>query len=172
LKNSLAFDEIVENTKKVVLSAVYKNLHEENHEFIDDVVQETYIRAYKALVSNKFKEESKLTTWLYTIARNEAIRCNEKQFREKEKARKWQKQMPESYTEDFEKETSERPVGWYLNWIQKIPRIYGIVIEKYLAGKSEQEISQELGIQKGTVKSRASRGREMLKNIIQKEDDL
>jgi len=41
------------------------------HEDSDDVLQNTLIKAWKGLLN--FKEESKLYTWLYRIASNEAI---------------------------------------------------------------------------------------------------
>jgi len=41
------------------------------HEDADDVLQNTLIKAWKGLLN--FKEESKLYTWLYRIASNEAI---------------------------------------------------------------------------------------------------
>ena len=41
------------------------------HEDADDVIQNTFIKVYKGI--RKFKKESKLYTWLYRIASNEAI---------------------------------------------------------------------------------------------------
>ena len=43
----------------------------ENHDDTDDVLQNTFIKAFKAL--NNFEERSSLYTWLYRIATNEAI---------------------------------------------------------------------------------------------------
>lgn len=42
-----------------------------NHEDADDVVQETFIKVYKAI--ENFKEDSQLYTWMYRIAVNEAL---------------------------------------------------------------------------------------------------
>ncbi len=42
-----------------------------NHEDADDVLQNTFIKIWKALP--KFRGESKLYTWLYRIATNEAL---------------------------------------------------------------------------------------------------
>lgn len=41
------------------------------HEDTDDVLQNTFLKAWKGL--SNFKENSKLSTWLYTIATNEAL---------------------------------------------------------------------------------------------------
>jgi len=42
-----------------------------DHHDTDDVVQMSFIKAFKYI--NGFKGQSKITTWLYTIARREAI---------------------------------------------------------------------------------------------------
>lgn len=42
-----------------------------DHDDTDDVLQNTFIKAWKAL--DNFKEESQLFTWLYRIATNEAL---------------------------------------------------------------------------------------------------
>lgn len=42
-----------------------------DHDDTDDVLQNTFIKAWKAL--DNFKEESQLYTWLYRIATNEAL---------------------------------------------------------------------------------------------------
>ncbi len=42
-----------------------------DHDDADDVLQNTFIKAWKAL--DNFKEESQLYTWLYRIATNEAL---------------------------------------------------------------------------------------------------
>jgi RNA polymerase sigma-70 factor, ECF subfamily len=41
------------------------------HEDTDDVLQNTYIKVYRGIL--KFEEKSKLYTWLYRIATNEAL---------------------------------------------------------------------------------------------------
>jgi RNA polymerase sigma factor (sigma-70 family) len=43
----------------------------ENHEDTDDVIQNTFIKAYRGLKG--FEERSSLYTWLYKIATNEAL---------------------------------------------------------------------------------------------------
>ena len=43
-----------------------------SHDSANDVLQDTYIRIFKGI--DNFKEESKLSTWIYRIAFNESIR--------------------------------------------------------------------------------------------------
>jgi len=42
-----------------------------NHEDTDDVLQNTFVKAWKGL--NDFREDSNLFTWMYRIATNEAL---------------------------------------------------------------------------------------------------
>lgn len=51
-----------------------------SHENSKDVLQEVFLRAWKNL--DQFRGEAKISTWLYKIARNQALR-----FMEKEKKR-------------------------------------------------------------------------------------
>ncbi len=86
--NDKIFTSIVEQTKGIVLSAIKKYLFERYYHAIDDVVQETYLRAYKSLMNNKFQGRSKTGTWLYIIAKNESLRMNHKLQREEKKKEK------------------------------------------------------------------------------------
>ncbi len=159
------FTEIVESTKNVVLSAVEKNLYPRFLYAIDDVVQETYLRAYKSLQKKQFEGRSALSTWLYAIARNESIRMNEKLGREDKKRERLQAE-PEQGQESISTETSEQLMGW----VRQLPSRYMQVIKMYLGGSSEKEIADKLEISPGTVKSRAHRGREMLRKMMEKEE--
>lgn len=169
------FTEIVGSTRDVVLSAIEKNLAERFSYAIDDVAQETYFRAYKALKKDQFRKESKLSTWLYAIARNESLRMNDKLRREEERAEKFARSKKE---EDFitvnstvngnlrDSETNHQEViGMLRSILVKIPEKYRRVLEFYLAGYSEKQIAETMGVKPGTVKSRAARGKEMMKRV-------
>ena len=60
--NSFAY--LVDSYKDMVFSLAYKMT--KNKEESEEVSQDTFIKAYKNL--NKFKGESKFSTWLYRIA--------------------------------------------------------------------------------------------------------
>ena len=53
-----------------------------NHDDADDVLQNTFIKAYRAL--NRFEGKSSLFTWLYRIASNESISFLRKKSKSKE----------------------------------------------------------------------------------------
>lgn len=158
------FSIIVSETKSVVLSAVEKHLFARFYHAIDDVVQETYLRAYRGLQKNQFEGRSQLSTWLYAIARNEANRMNEKLGREEKKVARIQVNEGELSRESAPGITDEM-----LGWIKQLPQQYMNVMKLVLGGFSEKEIAASLAISPGTVKSRSHRAREMLRRIIQRE---
>jgi RNA polymerase sigma factor, sigma-70 family len=157
------FATIVGQTKAIVLLAVRKHLAAQFYEAIDDVVQETYIRAYRSLVAGKFKEESSLETWLYRIAANEAKRMTQKMLREENKRNRLFHSINLNPPEIQYDELSLMPV------IEKLPEKYKDVIKLKALGNDENEIAGTLGIPKGTVKSRLSRGKCILYKLLQEE---
>ena len=57
-----------------------------SHENTDDVVQEVFIKCWNKL--NTFNGKSKLSTWIYRVAYNEAIQWIRKNKKEHEKYKK------------------------------------------------------------------------------------
>lgn len=154
--NEREFADIVGRTKKTVLSAIEKNLASRFYHSIDDVVQETYIRAYGSLSKGKFRGESSIDTWLYSIARNESLRMNEKLMREERK----EKKLIES--DDTAEENGDDTIALLQENILELPEKYGSVLSLVSLGYSLNQISEKLGLNIGTVKSRISRGKKII----------
>ncbi|MCB1193275.1 MAG: RNA polymerase sigma factor [Leptospiraceae bacterium] len=154
---------LITSTKKVVLSCIGKYLYERFYEAIDDVAQETYFRIYKALKKNQFNHSAKITTWAYTIAKNETFRMNEKLLREERKIVKLKPHIKEKYSENPEEEELQENLN---KWLKKLPQKYRIVIMEYSVGKSEKEIAESLSLKQGTVKSRLYRGKKILEGLL------
>ncbi|MDB4665291.1 sigma-70 family RNA polymerase sigma factor [Verrucomicrobia bacterium] len=67
--NLLAFDELIQRYQKRIYATVYHMTS--NHEDADDLTQESFIKAFKAL--GRFKGDSSFYTWIYRIAVNRTI---------------------------------------------------------------------------------------------------
>jgi len=172
--NEEKFTKIVDETKSIVLSAIKKHLFNDYFYAIDDVVQETYIRAYKSLVKNKFKEEAKLSSWLYVIAKNESIRMNKKLKREEERRERYAEKRIKYYANEFfynpdDEVSRNENIRKLKNAIFELPDKYKEVFSLYIKGYNEKQISELLSISRGTVKSRTHRGKEILSNMLNKE---
>src|SRR5579872_1611056 len=64
-----AYDQLVQRYQERVYATIYHMTA--NHEDANDLVQETFIKAYRALKS--FKGDSSFYTWIYRIAVNKTI---------------------------------------------------------------------------------------------------
>lgn len=64
-----AFEEVVRGYSRQLYWQIHYMLH--NHEDTDDVLQNTFAKAWKGVDS--FKGDSEILTWLYRIAYNESI---------------------------------------------------------------------------------------------------
>jgi RNA polymerase sigma-70 factor, ECF subfamily len=67
--NKNAFKEFVDTHKKFVLNVCFKFVN--NIDDANDIAQEVFIEAYKTI--NKFRGESKISTWLYRISTNRSL---------------------------------------------------------------------------------------------------
>lgn len=64
-----AFEDIVNAHSRQLYWQIHYML--QNHDDTDDVLQNTFIKAWKGI--DNFKGDSAISTWLFTIARNEAL---------------------------------------------------------------------------------------------------
>ncbi|MCS6972726.1 MAG: sigma-70 family RNA polymerase sigma factor [Leptospiraceae bacterium] len=157
------FAQLVADTKRPVLAAIRRHLDPRYASAIDDVVQEVYLRAYRALVSGKLRDRSKLNSYLYTISRNEALRMNQRCAREEAKA---------EMVVDREKHCRHHDSnldflrGELESALKHLPAHYAVVVRLSLAGWAPKEIVQKLRLRPGTVKSRLSRGLAQLRRLL------
>ena len=132
----------------------------------EDLVQETYSRALGA--AQRFEPGSNLKAWLFRVLRNAFI----------DRRRKSQR---EAYREDFDPdEERAEPVTGELELAQiralvaedvsaavrELPEAFRSVILLDLEGMTEPEVASVLGCAAGTVKSRLSRARALLRERL------
>ncbi len=161
------FTRIVAETKRPVLAAIRRYLDLRLSHAVDDVAQEVYLRAYKALTKGKLRDQTKLRSYLYTIARNEALRMNEKYAREEMKSEKLL--VLKRDTEALQQSASsplERFDKTVVDAIDTLPEHYANVVKLSLLGFTSKEIVSKLAVKPGTVKSRLSRGLQILRQKL------
>lgn len=138
------------------------------HDDAEDVLQETFLRAYRHWGS--FKGTSKLSTWLYKIATNEVLRFLDKNKQmavsidelDKENA-VWQQ-----VTDEMDEETAER-LRMLQKAIQQLPEKQRLVFNlRYYDELDYAEISEILDTQVETLKTNFFYAKENIKKYIQK----
>jgi RNA polymerase sigma-70 factor (ECF subfamily) len=142
----------------------------------EDVVQETYVRAFTHLDS--FRGESSLATWLARIAMNEALG----RLRRQRPNVEWTTlppgtleaqiiQFPLSATSDPEKTMAQREIQQVVEHaIDDLPEAFRIVfITRVIEGMNVEETAEILGLKPETVKTRLHRARTMLRDNVEKK---
>ena len=134
-----------------------------NDALAKDLVQETYLRAWKALDS--LNDIGAAKSWLITILRREFARTFER------KVPKFTDVDQVEVPEDTELEPDDRVEVQILRQnIGKLPAKYREpLLLQVVMGYSCEEISSELGISKSAVMTQLFRAREQLKERLQKD---
>ena len=131
---------------------------------VDDVMQVVYLKAYQGLGS--FRGDAKFSTWLYQIARREAIDAASRRRRETTDIEDVALPAPETDAADAplrERDTRE----WLEGALGEIDETYRTAIElRYMAEKSYEEIASIMNLPEGTVKTYVHRGKIELKRIL------
>ena len=121
----------------------------------EDAVQQAILNAYTKL--DTLREERYFRTWITRILINECYRLNKQKSREVTFA---------EYA--LTNEAIEDNYSFIFTEIMKLPPKIRIVVQLYyVEDYSVSEIASILHIPSGTVKSRLSSGRAMLKNLLE-----
>ena len=128
-----------------------------------DVVQESFIKAYSNL--NGFTPTKKFSSWIYRIVHNQSMNIIKKYLKETPIPENFDLKSDENIEEEFEKKEIINMVKLCLN---QIPLIYSEPLTLfYIDGKSYEEISDILQIPMGTVATRISRAKLLMKKLCQ-----
>lgn len=159
------FRLLVERHHGRIRNLIYSIFHEQ--EIIDDIAQEVFIKAYEALP--RFRFESSFYTWLYRIAVNKS--------RDELRKRKVRKMfslqtMLDSNDKEFHAKMTVHPEDTEAQeliaaGLQSLPEKFRLpVVLKDIDGLSYEEIADVMQCEIGTVKSRLSRARAMLRESL------
>lgn len=166
-----SFETIVTTFEGMIYNICYRYFN--NDEDAKDLTQEIFIKIYRNL--NHFNFTCKFSTWVYRIAANACI----DQLRKKQ-ARPQTVEMDERLiqvgdsaqgpAEALITKDSLKNLG---SAISKLPEDYRLMIVlRELQGLSYQEITEITGEKSGTVKSRLSRARQCLRQILVHDYDI
>ena len=148
----------------------------------EDLTQETLVKVHQAL--ENFRDESKLSTWIYRIATNTAL--------DRLRSPSYQRTAQGSLSENLDESEiadkvicagEKRPLveqqlireemnDCIRGYVKKLPENYGtVLVLSELEEFKNNEIAEILGITLNTVKIRLHRARETLKEELRKNCD-
>ncbi len=151
-----------------------------NQEEAEDLTQEIFLKAFEAL--STFKGESQFSTWIFSIARNQILMKHRKESSRPQiahedveevhnkyfdKIKKWREQItPEMQMLKQEMNTK------ITSLLSRLPANYkNPLMLYYFENMSYKEISEKLDIKVNTLKSYIFRGKELMKDWLQKDNE-
>lgn len=158
--NMRAFAAIVKRYEDIVARITISMLGKDN---ADDIGQEVFIRFYKSM--NKFKGDSKLSTYLTRIAINLSLNEIKKRSKYFIAEDDDMERMNKQYDME-DKNDSMQIIEYALSKLESDFR--SVIVLRNIEGYSTKETADILNIPQGTVLSRLSRGQQKLKEIITK----
>lgn len=170
--NKNAFRLLVLRYQRMVFSFLGKFLFQV--QALEDLVQETFLRAYRHVADFNAEKGASFPTWLITIARNLAINEKAKEKRRREQPSNFIN-MVQTLSEEGPQDILEKInlSSKVHNAINRLPeKFQTAVILSYFNELSIEEIAQIEGCPVGTVKSRVFRGKQILRQILEKENVL
>lgn len=177
--DSNAFGKLQNKYKPIIASLIRKMIKDEDD--VDDLVQETFIKSYKAI--DRYNPDFNFSAWIYRIASNTCI-----DFLRKKRFNIVSLDKPigasedddgffieiedDSYQPDIEVINKERSAALF-NAIENLPTKYKLIIKlRHEEEMDYNEISQKLDIPLGTVKAHLFRARKLLLDELRKVNNL
>ena len=169
LGEKAAFEQLVIRHQELVFSLAYKLTG--NREMANDVAQESFIRAWKAI--EKFRGDSTFSTWIYRITVNTAWTL-------RKKAKKHNTLNIDDTYEPIVIDEKKDPElvainsdlsSVLVNALNKLPIEQRIIVElKNIEGRSHKEIADYLDISVTAAKVRLHRAHQKLRLILEEVD--
>ena len=163
-----AFDELVRRTYVDTYTLAMRLTA--NEEDARDVVQESYLRAWKGIKS--FRGDAQFSTWMYRITANAAATLVQKRRRRRTESLEHVEEPIDSSLEGQPEAAAESSVG--LEELARAvaalpPKLRSIVVLKDVYGLSHEAIAEDLGISVAAAKVRLHRGRKRLRDVLFEE---
>lgn len=166
--NNNAFRYLVANHQRLVLHVVGRVIQRQDE--VEDICQEVFIKVFSKI--KKFRGDSRLSTWIATIAYNTSITHVRKHIRRGEQSYDEQPLLVVLEKDDslnqkgIEKEEAKKIL---MEMIEELPVNYRTVLTLFhLEEFSYKEIEEITGMPEGTIKSYLSRARKLLKAKLEK----
>ena len=132
----------------------------------EDIFQDVFIKAYKNL--DNFREESGIKTWLIRITINTCKDYLKSAYNRKVVPMMEFKEDSLTSEDDFEEVENKDRDRFVKETVMTLPEGYReVLLCVYYHEMSVAETAESLGIAEGTVKSRLSRARELMKTKLE-----
>lgn len=156
--------------KMDLIEQTWQEYHAKLHGFIqsrvgdestaEDILQEVFLRIISKI--DTLKDDSKIHSWMYQIARNAII--------DHYRANKIMGELPESLASpemEATQEARQEIEGWLQTMIKRLPEQYREAVTlSEIENLTQQEVAEKQGVSLSGAKSRVQRGRAMVRDML------
>ena len=155
-QNEEQFARLVREHKSTIYTVCYMFSHDE--EEVNDLFQETLINMWKGIDS--FRDESKISTWIYRVALNTCLLQERKQKKE-------EKRVPLTMNVNFfqDADSNSTQVRQLHQRIGRLGLVDRALVMMWLEGMSYDEIGAVMGIPPKNVGVKLFRIKEQMKKM-------
>jgi RNA polymerase sigma-70 factor (ECF subfamily) len=158
-----AFGELYTNHVTKLYRYVYYNVHDKEH--AEDITQEVFLKAWKAIGSCRGKEKT-FSSWLYRIAHNLII----DKLRKSQKQSSREAELPESIRDTSDRMEISLEQKDLLKVIDVLsPNQRQVIVMKFIEEMDNREIAETMGKSTGAIRILQMRALETLRKTLGKE---
>ncbi|MGO4289019.1 RNA polymerase sigma factor [Chitinophaga sp. RAB17] len=156
------FLELIEIHKGIIhkISKMYMDAEDDQQ----DLTQEIIYQLWKSFDS--FQQQSRFSTWMYRVALNTALVFFKK---EKKKMAVTDIMSEHIAMEENVTATKELQLSHFYKAVQKLERLEKALVFLHLENYSHKEIGENLGISEGNARTKLSRAKDKLKELIKQQ---
>jgi RNA polymerase sigma-70 factor (ECF subfamily) len=167
----LAIEVLIRRYQNYVYRLCYLVMRSEQD--AEDMTQETFIRAFRALPRFEIRQGTSFEAWLYRIAVNA---CRSRMRRKWYQVLPWPEPAPQLVAAPEEQPDRVLIQGERRHRLLEAIDSLGekhrlVVILRYYAGLSNEEIARTLNIPSGTVRSRLHVARQRLREFLAEQEE-
>ncbi len=173
-----AFTQLVELYENRAVNFAYRMLKDQGD--AEDAVQEAFLKVFDKI--HTFKQESKFSTWFYTVLSNI---CRDILRKKSKKPTTVSINQTNREDDDFEIQLEDTSFEPHENFVKKdalnvldiaLTQLSDehreVIVLRDIEGFDYEKIAEILGVSLGTVKSRISRARLALRKILEENKEL
>lgn len=158
--NGQAFTRLVERYERPVYNVALRMLR--NPEDARDASQSAFLKAYQGLA--QYDPQYRFYSWIYRIAINESLNLLRLRRREAGPVDDQRPSDGPGPAESLAEDATQREVADAIDQLK--PDYRAVIVLKYVAERSYEEIAEILGIEVKTVRSRLFTARQLMKDRL------
>lgn len=170
--NTAAFAEIVQVFERPLFAFVYRLHCTPPGRDVEDVVQEIFVKAYQNIHRFQISDNSSFSAWLFALARNQCMSLSRRKKLENQTFRehnpRWSCDRSEHASSPADLLADQETVAHIEQAVTRLPETQQTAfVLRHYHDMAYKDIAEVLQCNEGTVRSRLSRARQSIAQMLQ-----